>query len=106
MDQYPDAWELAFGKRPAEQLYDLRKDPACINNIASAPAYAEIRNELRQKLEDELINQGDPRMFEYGDIFDSYPRHSSMRTFPGFRIRGAYNPAFVQEGQKLINKQQ
>jgi uncharacterized sulfatase len=84
---------VACGKRPGEQLYNIRKDPGCMDNVAGDPAYQEILEELRSILEEDLKIQGDPRMFG-SDIFDSYPRISSMRNFPGFKERGEYNPAF------------
>ena len=27
-------WELSFGKRPVEELYDIGKDTDCIENLA------------------------------------------------------------------------
>ena len=53
---------LAFDRRPAEELYDLRKDPHQINNVANRPAYANILDEKRRKLTAELIKSSDPRM--------------------------------------------
>ena len=100
---YPDFYELAFGKRPAEQLYDLREDPFCTRNIAGDTAYSEVLSEMRNKLEHELSLQEDPRVMGFGDIFDSYPRCASMRNFPGFHKQGAYNPTFIQKEQKLIH---
>jgi uncharacterized sulfatase len=92
-EKWPAAFEAACGKRPGEQLFDIRKDPGCMNNIAGDPAYREILVELRSMLEKDLKTQGDPRMTG-SDIFDSYPRISSMRNFPGFNKRGEYNPAY------------
>ena len=37
MEKY---FQLCFDKRPAEELYDLGKDPHQINNVAGQPAYA------------------------------------------------------------------
>lgn len=47
-------FELAFQKRPAEELYDLRKDPAQLQNVADRPAAARhpprrVRSMLRPK---------------------------------------------------------
>ncbi len=36
--------------RPAEELYDLQKDPDEVHNVAGDPAYAKILQELRAKL--------------------------------------------------------
>lgn len=64
--------ELCFGMRPEEELYDMQKDPHCINNLAGLPEYAKIKGELRVQMENELTAQGDPRMMGQGDVFDNY----------------------------------
>ncbi len=79
-----------FEKRPAEQLYDITNDHECIHDLSGNSEYDEIRKDLREKLDSELKKQGDPRMFG-SEIFDSYPRYSSMRNFDGFSKRGEYN---------------
>ena len=33
-------YELAYGKRPREELYDLKSDPHQVKNVAADPAYA------------------------------------------------------------------
>jgi N-sulfoglucosamine sulfohydrolase len=66
-------FELAFGKRPAEELYDLQKDPAQLNNVAGRPQYAEIQEKLADALMAELKATRDPRVLGKGDIFDKYP---------------------------------
>ena len=66
-------FELAFGKRPAEELYDLRKDPNQLNNVASLPEYAKAKNKLAADLMAELKVTKDPRVLDKGDIFDNYP---------------------------------
>ena len=92
-ETYPDLFENAYLKRNEEQLYDIRKDPGCINDISGDAQYAEIKEKLRAILDEQLRDQGDPRMFGR-EIFDSYPRYSSMRNFEGFNKRGEYNPDF------------
>ena len=42
-------FEIAFGKRPMEELYDLRVDPDYMNNVAQQPQYAQARDELSKK---------------------------------------------------------
>ena len=44
-----------------------------MNNLADNAAYAEIKNNLKNLMEQELKKQGDPRMFGKGSIFDRYP---------------------------------
>ncbi|MCA9137507.1 MAG: sulfatase [Planctomycetales bacterium] len=66
-------YELSFGKRPAEELYDMRSDPGCVNNLAALAAYSEIKQNLWNQMKAELTAQGDPRILGQGDIFDYYP---------------------------------
>ena len=66
-------FEMAFGKRPFEELYDILNDPDCVNNLADNPSYSKIKNRLWKQLETELIAQGDPRILGKGEIFDYYP---------------------------------
>ena len=71
--QWQMHWHLGFGKRPGEELYDLRKDPDYINNVASDPAYAMIKGKLNRKLMDILISTGDPRVTGDGKTFERPP---------------------------------
>ena len=66
-------WQLCFGKRPAEELFDLKNDPDCVNNLAAAPAQQVRRAALEAQLIEELKQQGDPRMSGNGEVFDRYP---------------------------------
>lgn len=66
-------WQLAFGKRSEEELYQLAKDPYCINNLATDKFFDKIRQSLVTDMERDLKKQKDPRMFGQGSKFDSYP---------------------------------
>ena len=66
-------WEISFGKRPAEEFYNIKKDPYCMNNLAENKSYLKDKNALKTHMETELKKQGDPRMFGKGEIFDNYP---------------------------------
>ncbi len=65
-------WDLNFGKRPYEELYDIRKDADCIVNLAGEPSYQDTRKMLRDKMTSELEAQGDPRILGLEHIIDSY----------------------------------
>ncbi len=92
--RWPTLDTLLFGKRPSEELYAIKTDPACIHDLASDSAYRQILASLRKELEERLIAEGDPRMTTGSEVFDSYPRFGRMRPFPGFREQGTYNPAY------------
>ena len=65
-------WELSFGKRMKEELFDLRKDVDCIHNLACEQSCDSIRDEMRRIMVEALEEEADPRMFGKGDIFHSY----------------------------------
>jgi len=65
-------FDLAFGKRPEFELYDLAKDPGQLKNVAGEPAYVKIIADLKNQLADELRKTGDPRSGSDGDIFERY----------------------------------
>ena len=66
------AFEKCFGKRLQEELYDLEKDPECMNNLATDERYTEILRVMKKELFEELKIQEDPRMLGKGDVFDNY----------------------------------
>ncbi len=65
-------WEESFGRRPQEELYQISKDAACMHNLAIDPEHVGIMGSLKNQLFDELQEQGDPRMFGKGHVFDEY----------------------------------
>jgi N-sulfoglucosamine sulfohydrolase len=78
-------FELGFGKRPAEELYDLTKDPDQVKNVANEQGYREIKNRLSNQLTEYLSKSGDPR--EGGPPFDwdntDYFMEADKRPIPG-----------------------
>jgi arylsulfatase A-like enzyme len=62
-----------YGRRPMFELYDLRKDPDEMNNVAEEPAYTAIRKEMTERLFAILRETGDPRMLEDGKYFETPP---------------------------------
>jgi arylsulfatase A-like enzyme len=71
--QWKRHFEIAFGRRPAEELYDLRKDPDQVNNIAADPAYAKVRAEMAETLMKRLTAASDPRVTGDGQTFEKPP---------------------------------
>ena len=76
-------FDLAHAKRPAVELFDVRKDADCLHNLAGKPAFARVERELRETLMAELRASKDPRVVGPDrEVFDSYIRYSPMREFP------------------------
>ena len=76
-------WELSFGKRPAEELYDCKKDPEQLKNLADDPALAATKKKLSDLLMKNLKATGDPRATGGGDEFDKYPYLGGICRYPG-----------------------
>jgi N-sulfoglucosamine sulfohydrolase len=69
-----DYFNMAMAKRPAEELYDIRNDPACVNNLAKDPEYATVKDDLRSRLNRELTETADARLTGDPNIFRTYKR--------------------------------
>ena len=66
-------WAECFGRRVAEELYDLKNDPDCLKNLAASAEQQARRARLQQQLFDELKAQDDPRMSGNGGVFEAEP---------------------------------
>jgi arylsulfatase A-like enzyme len=66
-------FELATAKRPADELYDLKRDPDQLVNVAAEPAYAKTLERLRAELTSWQRATGDPRATTDDDRWDKYP---------------------------------
>ena len=66
-------FHLGFGKRPQEELYDLRDDPDYMTNVASDPRYGAVQCELNGRLMRVLRAQKDPRLVESPCRFEQPP---------------------------------
>ena len=75
-------YELSFAKRPAEELYDLQKDPGQVVNVAGDPEYVRIRKDLSVRLTQGLLAAGDPRIEGRGALFDSQPYLGGSPRYP------------------------
>ena len=63
-------FKLACAKRPAEELYDLSKDPQQIHNVAGRPEYADQQRKLRAALDRWMLETDDPRARGETDLWD------------------------------------
>ena len=79
---FAELFKLACGKRPAEELYDLQKDPDAMHNVADTTEYRQPQQELREQLEHWLTATADPRAKAGGayEAFDHYPYYGGPAT--------------------------
>ncbi|MBW6533722.1 MAG: sulfatase [Mariniphaga sp.] len=86
-------WQLNFGKRAAEEMYNVVEDPFCMNNLADDEAYAELKTELEAEMIEQLTTQSDPRILGSGDIFDNYPYVGAVQNYYNRYMAGEKVPA-------------
>lgn len=71
-DRNDKYWQLNFGMRPGVELYRLKSDPDCVVNLAGTAEEKEQLARLELEMTARLEEQGDPRMFGQGHLFDEY----------------------------------
>jgi hypothetical protein len=81
--QHARLYDLAFGLRPAEELYDLRVDPDQLNNVAADPKYTRTTAVFAKRLIEELKATDDPRAEGKGDFFDEFKYLGGAPKAPG-----------------------
>ena len=81
-------YDLAFAKRPAEELYDCRKDPGQLVNLAGQTEYEEVRGEMAAILMEELKKTEDPRVVGGAELFDRVPYLGQGPRHPSYQPDG------------------
>jgi arylsulfatase A-like enzyme len=90
-------YELAFLKRPGEELFDLKKDPYQMKNVAYDNEYKQAKRQLSDKLTKYLKDSGDPRELGGEIIWDTQKYESSIIYRPRkeaiekFDLKSEYN---------------
>jgi arylsulfatase A-like enzyme len=74
-------WQLNFGKRVAEELYNIVEDPFCMQNLVGNPEFAAIKIEMETEMIEKLTNQEDPRITGNAQVFESYPYVGSVQNY-------------------------
>ena len=81
-EEHQRKYELAFGKRPEIELYELAKDECQLNNVADSAEFAAMKADLLNQLNAELLSFSDPRelgtgaeTFDSPEYFGLGPRH-------------------------------
>jgi N-sulfoglucosamine sulfohydrolase len=70
-------FRLATAKRPAEELYDLKRDPHQTENVVDRPAHRAARQRLRAELDRWMRETADPRATADDDRWDRFPYYGA-----------------------------
>jgi len=88
--------------KPAEELYDTRVDPDCVNNLVGNSNYENTRITMRNALEAELQRVGDlgelpeAALIEEGMVEDRLKEYRNrIRSLPS-HLQGGAQPAFLE----------
>jgi hypothetical protein len=83
--KYRGFFEMACAKRPPEELYDIRRDPAQQNNVASNPKYTSAKEKMAAALKEYQTRTKDPRGTGAPVIWDTSPYYGASNP----QVRGA-----------------
>jgi hypothetical protein len=93
-------FELGMGKRPAEELFDILRDPHELHNLAGDPAYKNVKEKLAAEMQEYLVQTKDPRATG-GDVsvWDKAPyfsdidkrAHPSAEAIRQFKLDSVYD---------------
>lgn len=83
-----EQWQLNFGKRPSEELYNIVEDPFCMNNLADEAEHTDRKEAMLGTMTEQLMLQRDPRILGNGDVFDNYEYSGKVRNFYNRRQAG------------------
>jgi arylsulfatase A-like enzyme len=72
-------WELCFGMRPGQELYDLSKDSDCVKNLAQTSVVD--LEKLRTQMWVELKAAGDLRAVGRGAEYEAFPHNDQKKRF-------------------------
>lgn len=82
--------DLAFAKRPAEELFLVGDDPHQLRNLANDPAYAGQLAEYRSRLRGFMAETGDPRASDPRTAFWDEAEYT-----PAYRLRTYDREAYI-----------
>ncbi len=88
-------WATNFGKRPQEELYDLKNDPYCMNNLASNETFSMQKQDMKSFMLEKLKEEGDLRMIGYGHLYEQYPLSKWSGLYDDFLAGKKPSPPWV-----------
>ncbi|MEM6318814.1 MAG: sulfatase [Bacteroidota bacterium] len=95
-----DYFQLAFGKRPAEELYDLQKDPFQLQNVANQPSYSDIQRTLEEQLRNWMAETNDIRLTGPNTIYWDTVLYTPDYQFENFNLAKELNDYRITPSKK------
>ncbi|MEM6688350.1 MAG: sulfatase [Planctomycetota bacterium] len=86
--QDPESFQYAVGKLPKYELFNVKKDPHCMQNLAGSREHQQTFEKLKLRLMNYLHETGDPRVGD-NPIFEDAP-YTTM-TPKGVKERSQYS---------------
>ncbi len=71
-------YRAAFSKRPAEELYDVARDPGQMESVAALEAYSEVKRSLSSRLDRRLLATADPRALGHPPTWEKNPHYGRL----------------------------
>jgi N-sulfoglucosamine sulfohydrolase len=75
-------FNLAFAKRPAEELYHIPSDPAQTNNVVNSPNHTIAKTRLAKTLDTWMRQTKDPRVDPGNDLWSTYEYFGNSTPMP------------------------
>ncbi len=91
----PNLFQLTFGKRPAEELYNVVNDPFQLKNLATSDSYAEIKQDLAHQLDLWMKGTNDPRSTNPQTIYWDTVRYTPDYQHENFDLQASIDSYYV-----------
>lgn len=80
------ATAMFWGRKPTEELYDMRADPDSIHNLATDPAHQERRGRMRAALRNRVLANMDNGFVPEGSALEGYDASHAPGALPMDRV--------------------
>jgi len=88
-------FDLSFGHRPEEELYDVKNDPFQLHNLAANSKYAAIKTEMRSKLTAWMEATGDRRANDPRSVYWDNLRYTPDYQHENFDYKKGINEYLI-----------
>lgn len=93
--------ERFWHEKPAEELYDLERDPDELDNLAGAPAHRRVLRRLRRALDKHLLKTRDNGFIPEGSSLEGYSESRARGAYPIRRVLRMAQDAIERDPRHL-----